>query len=222
MTSQAAQAAQATQAVIAQQQAEAQAIAARQATQVASTAWALTQTPLAEEAIERQLRIKRMQDEAYWSGYVTPFRVLGWAAFVSVILVALAVLLVVYAWKTLPVWHARMQVVTEERGQRTIIIRPNETINTSLMFDPVIRRLPDGTIETGGGAQDPLLQARLAHDQSQVDMMRSLPPGAKLPGQRPDTAKAFPELEIIDAQTKDIPPALVADIRQSLDGEETQ
>lgn len=182
-----------------------------------ATAWSLTQTPMAEEQLKRDIRMQEMQRDAYWRQFISPLKVIGGAGLVGAILLAMFAGAVYAFLRLLPMVQARMSVHTQSAHEKIVIVKPDETTVPDLMFHPVIKHNPDGTLSTGGGADDPLLQAGLASQRAKVDAIKGLPPGARLPGEKPPD-KLLPQIEVVDAQVTDQNLLLAA--RNSVEGEE--
>ena len=201
------------------------AIQAQQTTstaQAASTAWPITQSAIDAAQLKQQLDTQRMQDEYFWRQTLTPIKVYFWWIVLAAFVTAVFIMAIIAFSSLMPIWKQRVGVVTVERGQHTIHVGEKTITRTDLMPVPTLTLQKDDTMLGSGGFDDPQMQAQVARDAARVDMMRALPLGTKLPGLRPDATKALPDLEIIDGQTRDITPPLLADIRQSLDGEEIQ
>jgi len=209
----------AQQNVIATQMAQASATEAAQAT---STAWSLTQTPMAAEQILRNLEIQKKAQEAQWSLIMVPLKA------IVLTLVGLATLCgFVYflgwgAVKAVNVYLDRMRFVKEDRGERTFHVAPGGAITRpDLMHEPVLTPNANGTMMPSGGAADPHIQERIAHDAAEVKGIQALSAGTKLPGNAPVIKKTqeMPELEFIEG--REIRAPLLKDIHLSLDGEES-
>lgn len=188
-----------------------------------STAWSLTQTPLAQEQILRDIELQKKQNEAYWNQFVSPLKVIGWALFVGAALIILLYLGVQAFHRLMPVLETRLRVVKEDGHERTIHIGDNTITRTDLMHAPVLTTQKDGTAKPSGGAPDSNMQERIADRAAKVKAVQALPPGTKLPGNVPPKKAdepTLPELDVVDAE--EIKPALLKDVRQSLDaGEES-
>ena len=194
-------------------------VTATQAVQATATAFSFTQTPLAATQISMGNRIEQERREAYWKQYTTPMWILGGGALALAIGIIGTILGVITFFKLLPVYAAKLRVVKEDRGERTIYLGEKGITRPDLMHQPTITEQPDGTMLGSGGAEDPYLQAQIAASAANVKAVQALPGGIKLPGQAPKAAdKVLPQLEVVDGQV--IEPKLLKDVRESLDREE--
>lgn len=196
-------------------------ITATVAVQSTSTAWSLTQTPLAQEQLLRDIEIQKKQRDAYWSQYTSPLKVVGSVLLVGFFIVVLIILGVKAFFQLLPVIEDRLRTIKELGGERTIHIGEKAITRTDLMHDPVLTKLEDGTMKPNGGAADPYMQERNADRAAKVKAVQALPMGTKIHGNTPVgkiEEKVLPQLDVMDAE--EIKPTLLKDVRQSLDGEE--
>jgi hypothetical protein len=197
------------------------AITSTVAVQATSTSWSLTQTPLAQEQLLRNIEIDKAQRDAYWRQYTSPLYVVGGALLAGVFLVVLIILGVKAFFQLLPVIETRLRTIKEDGRERTIHLGEKAITRTDLMMQPTLTTQDDGTMKPSGGAADPYMQERIADRAAQVKAVQSLPPGTKIPGNVPMSKieeKVLPQLDIVDAE--EIKPMLLKDVRQSLDGEE--
>ncbi len=197
------------------------AITSTVAVQATSTSWSLTQTPLAQEQLLRNIEIEKKQRDAYWQQYTSPLIVVGGVLLVGVFLVIVIILGVRAFFQLMPVFEARMRTIKEQGGERTIHVGERSITRTDLMHEPVLTEQEDGTMKPSGGAADPYMQERIANRAAQVKAVQALPPGTKIPGNVPAgkiEEKVLPELDVVDGQ--EVQPTLLRDVRHQLDGEE--
>lgn len=194
---------------------------ATEAVHATATSFSLTQTPLAQEQILRNIELQKKQNDAYWSQWVSPLKVIGLAIFSGMCLVILLYMTVHAFWKLLPVYEARLRLIKERGDERSIHLGEGNITRVDLMHQPTLTEEHDGTMTPSGGAADPFMQERVAELAARVKAVQALPPGAKIPGNVPVTKvddKILPELEVVEGH--EIKPELLRDVRQSLDGEE--
>jgi hypothetical protein len=184
-------------------------------TQSAATAWSLTETPMARQQELQALDLQKRKDEYFYESYLTPLKVFGVFALEMALAIGLLAAVGISFWKLLPVAQARMYVHKEVRGETLIVVKPNQTTKTDLMHRPVLTDQADGTTVASGGAEDDMVQQRIAALALEAKAIRDLPSSVKMPGQKPNVDKSLPDLEVVEGQV--IEPKLLIDIKQSLD-----
>lgn len=145
-----------------------------------STAWSMTQTPLAAEQIMRDLELQQEMRDAYWGQFMSPLKVIGLGVLGFLVLVAV---FIGAAWafaQFVPVFVARMRLVKEDRGERSIHVGNNSLTRVDLMHEPVLTQTADGTMVASGGAKDPYLQERITANAARVKAVQGYAPGTKI------------------------------------------
>ena len=153
---------------------------ATQAAQTTSTAWSMTQTPMAAEQIVRDLELQRKQKELKWSELLTPLRVIFLTALG---LLSLFGLVLGIAWafvQFVPVYVARKRIVTEDRGERSIHVGANSLTRVDLMHQPTLTQRADGTMVASGGARDEFAQERIAANAAKVKAVQGYALGTRI------------------------------------------
>lgn len=176
----------------------------------------LTQTTVAREAELQDLQMQKQRDEYFYASYITPIRVFGVFALEIAVAIGLLAAAGMAFGKLLSVAQARMYVHHEQRGETLVVVKPGQTTRTDLMHRPVLTDQRNGTTVASGGAQDELVQQRVAALALAAKAIRDMPPDTKLPGLKPNVEKHLPEMEFIDGEVID--PKLLSAVKQSLDG----
>jgi hypothetical protein len=151
-----------------------------QAAQTTSTAWSMTQTPMAAEQIVRDLELAKKQKELKWAELLTPLRVIFLTALG---LLSLFGLVLGIAWafvQFVPVYVARKRIVKEDRGERTIHVGANSLTRVDLMPEPTVTFQRDGTVVSSGGMADEYAQERITANAAKVKAVQGYAPGTRI------------------------------------------